>query len=362
MEKDYYKILGITDDEKKLSGDEFNKILKKKYRKIAIKEHPDKNPGDKAAEERFKNAAEAYAVLSDAEKRKQYDNPAPGGFNFDGFNFGNFNIDEIFSSFGFGSHGGFNSGNAKVVSKGSSIRIRMPLTLKEMFDGGKKKMRYERFDKCESCDGKGTTKDSKVETCPHCGGTGRIYTRTAFMQSMQTCPHCGGKGKTIVNPCSKCNGHGIVATKTEVEVEYPKGIMQGMSMSLKGYGNAPEKMNGVYGDLIIDIIEKEDPNTDKGFHRDGNDLYIEKEIPVIDAIIGCNVTVETLDDKKLSIKIPSCSEDGTTFRFAGHGMPIYGRNSRGNMFFVIKLKMPKVINDDERKMLENIKKSKNFNT
>lgn len=357
MAKDYYKILGITDEEKKLKGEEFEKAIKKKYRKICLENHPDKNPGNKEAEEKFKDAAEAYSVLSDAKKREEYDNPMTGGMNFNsGFNFNDFNFDDIFSSFGFGNP--FRKDSTKVVYRGQNIRLKMQLSMKEMYDGVKKKIKYHRNNKCEICDGKGTSKDSKVERCPHCGGTGKLYSNNGFFQQITTCIHCGGTGKITTNPCPKCMGNGIVDTTQELEIEIPKGVFQGMQLTMRGYGHAPLKMNGEFGDLIIDIFEK---NDGEEFVRDGHNLEKTIEIPVIDAILGCNVTVETINGKKLSAKIPSCTEDGYTMRFTGYGMPIYGANKYGDMYVEIKLKMPSKINDNEKKLLEDLKTMENFN-
>lgn len=349
MAKNYYDILGVS---KTATQDE----IKKAYRKIAVKYHPDKNPGNKEAEEKFKEAAEAYSVLSDENKRKEYDNPMTGGANFNSnFNFNDFNFDDIFNSFGFSFRHG--NSNAKVVTKGANIRLRMPLTLKEMYDGINKKIKYHRNNKCDSCDGKGTTPESKVERCKHCGGTGRLYSNNGFFQQITTCHHCGGTGKITTNPCRKCNGTGTMDTEQEVELSIPKGVFQGMQMTVHGYGHAPNKMNGQFGDLIIDVIEK---NDDGKYEREGDDLRTDIEIPVIDAILGCDITVETISGKKLKAKINGGTEDGHTLRFAGYGMPKYGSNTYGDMYCTIKLKMPKKINSDERKKLEELKNNANF--
>ena len=363
MKKDYYKILGITDEEKKLQGKEFDDTIKKKYRKIAIKYHPDSNPGDKDAEEKFKEAAEAYSVLSDEKKRAEYDNPMSGANFSSNFNFNDFNIDDILKGFGFGSNpfgdfGGFSyNGRTKVVHRGSNMRIRLRLTLEEMYNGVKKKIKYKRLDKCDACDGKGTTKDSKVEKCHVCGGTGRIYSQpTPFMQQMTTCNACGGTGKITTNPCSHCGGRGIHQKENEIEIDIPKGVFQGMQLSLRGYGNAPDKMDGEYGDLIVDIIEIEHDE----YRRDGHDLYCDVEIPVIDAILGCNATIDTINGKKLTVKIPAGTEDGYTLRFNGYGMPVYGQNGYGSMYGIVKLKIPKSLSNDDRKKLEDLRKSDTF--
>jgi len=358
MKKDYYKILGITDEEKKLQDKEFEDVAKKKYRQIAIKYHPDRNPGNKEAEEKFKEAAEAYSVLSDKNKRAEYDNPM-SGVNFNSnFDFGSFNVDEILKGFGFSDFGfdPFRS-SASVVRKGSSMRLRVKLSLEEIYNGTKKKFKYKRLDKCEVCDGKGTTKDSKVEKCHTCGGTGKIFIQpNPFMQQIATCNVCGGSGKVITNPCKHCGGKGVRQKENEVEISIPKGVFEGMQLSLKGYGNAPDNMNGEYGDLIVDIIEIEHNE----YRRDGHDLYCDVEIPVIDAILGCNATIDTINGKKLTVKIPAGTEDGYTLRFNGYGMPIYGSNKYGDMYGIIKLKMPKKLTDNERRLLEQLNNCENF--
>lgn len=346
MAKNYYDILGVS---KTATQDE----IKKAYRKIAVKYHPDKNPGNKEAEEKFKDAAEAYSVLSDEKKRAEYDNPVTGGMNFNsGFNFNDFNFDDIFSSFGFG---GFNS-KVNYVQKGANLRIKMHLSLKEMYEGVNKKIKFHRNNKCEACDGKGTTKDSKIERCNKCGGTGKLYSRNGIFQQITTCPYCRGTGKITTNPCPKCGGNGVTDTEQEIEINIPKGSFQGMQLTVHGYGHAPQKMNGEFGDLIIDIFEKKDEK----FTRDGHNLETYIDVPVIDALLGCDVTVETISGKKLKAKIPSGTEDGYTMRFAGYGMPKYGTNEHGDMFGEVRVKMPKEINAEERRLLEELKKKENF--
>lgn len=348
MAKNYYDILGVS---KTATQDE----IKKAYRQIAIKYHPDRNPGNKEAEEKFKEAAEAYSVLSDEQKRKEYDNPATqGNFNAD-FDFGDFNIDEILKGFGFGNMG--MGGNGNVVMKGSNMRMRINLTLKEMFNGVKKTLKYKRLNKCGNCNGKGTTKDSKVEKCKKCGGTGKLYySPTPFFQQMTTCDVCHGAGKITTNPCPHCGGRGTVQTEQEVSVDIPKGAFPGMQLTVKGYGNAPDKMNGVFGDLFIDIL----PADGEKYRREGNDLYFDMRISVVDAMLGCDVTVETIDEKKLTAKVPSGTEDGYTMRFKGYGMPVYGSNVRGDMYGVVKLVMPKHLTITERNTLTQLRQSENF--
>ena len=334
--KNYYDILGITEDEKKLQGDEFEKVIKSKYRKLAVKWHPDRNQNNPEAEQKFKDISEAYSVLSDKDKRAQYDSPTGGDFNFDfSGGFGS-DIDDILRSFGFGGNP-FGQNRQKGITKGSSIRLRLSLTLKEMYEGVTKKLKYQRLNKCESCGGSGMTDKSKTERCPHCAGTGRLMQQNGFMQIMTTCNFCQGKGNIITNPCPKCNGNGITQEETEIDITIPKGAFEGMQLTANGHGNAPEKMQGVFGDLLVVLYEKDD---DK-FERRGADLYVDIEVPVIDAILGCKTEVETISGKKLAVTIPPRTEDGYTVRFNGFGMPTYGSGQIGNMYGVVKIKMPK---------------------
>ena len=368
MRKDYYKILGITEDEKKLQGDEFEKVLKPKFRKIALENHPDKQVGKsdsekKAAEERFKEASEAYEVLSDKNKRAEYDNPA-SQFNFNsyGMDFGNMGIDEImrrfhmesmFSDFGF--HG-FEMNHEPQPQKGGSIKIKIFLTLEEVYSGVTKKIRYKRRELCSNCHGTGLTSESKKRTCPTCGGKGMVVGGNSFMMVKQTCPTCGGKGQIVDKPCGKCNGYGVVINDFETELTLPPGSIPGTEMLYQGLGHVAPHGEGENGDLIVEIYEK--PN-DK-FKRNGADLYTKIEVPVLEAILGCEINVDTINGKKLLAKIPAGSKDGDSLKFNGYGLPVYGRSVTGNMIGVIYLVMPKVLNKEERKLLEELKTKEHF--
>lgn len=354
--KDYYKILGVSKD---ASEDE----IKKSYRKIAIKYHPDKNPGDKEAEEKFKEAAEAYAVLSDPEKRKEYDNPS-SHFDFHGGpDFGGMDIDEILRQFGGGGFGDFgfdpfgHTRQHQRVVKGSDIRVTFKLTLEEMYNGITKKIRYKRFEKCPDCSGSGLTEQSRKRTCKSCGGTGMVYSGNTFMKVGSTCPTCGGQGFVIENPCSKCKGHGVIQNTFETEVAIGKGVMEGMSVVFKGLGNAAPHGEGTNGDLIVSIVQEP---SDK-YERNGNDLYCEIEVPILDALTGCDIEVPTISGKKLTAKIPQGTEDGAQLRFKGYGMPQYGSSIMGNMFGIIKLKMPSKLGEKAKSLINELKQEKEFN-
>lgn len=359
MKKDYYKILGVKKD---ASQDE----IKKAYRKLAIKYHPDKNPGDKKAEEMFKEAAEAYEVLGDEKKRADYDNPAS---NFDfrasgGPDFAHMNIDEILKHMGgfgfdFDPFGGGGRRQNRQV-EGTSIRVRFALTLEDMFNGVTKKIKYKRFEPCDDCGGSGMTENSKKRTCRTCGGSGNVFSNMGSgfmnMSMMQTCPTCGGQGHIMENPCPKCNGHGIVSKEVEKEIKINKGVANGQSFVFNGLGNFPPHGEGTPGNLIVNIAQVEH---DK-FDRVGDDLVFDLEVPVIKAIVGCTIDVTTIDGKTIAAKIPPLTDNGTQLRFRGYGMPQFNSNTRGNMIGVVKLVMPEKINDEDKKLLEQLCERENF--
>ena len=355
--KDYYKILGLSDEDKKLKGEEFEKKLKSVYRKMAVKLHPDKQQGKseaekKAAEEKFKEASEAYDVLLN--HRDEYDNPK-AEFKFDASGFGGMNFDDILRGFDiFG--GGVGGMREPRQTNGSSIRITITLTLEEMFSGVSKKIRYKRFEPCEHCGGSGMTEDSRKKTCKTCGGVGMVYNSGGFMRIGRKCPICGGKGYVIENPCPKCNGHGIVQKEFETEIAIGKGVADGMQLVYHGLGNAAPHGNGVNGDLIVLIKQKEHAN----FERVHNDLQIDLYVNVIDAILGSEVKINTIDGKTLATMVPSGSWDGRKLRFKGYGMPIYGSDSMGDMYVTIRIDIPSEVNDNERRLLEQLRNEEHF--
>ena len=364
MRKNYYDILGITDEEKKLQGAEFEKILKKKYRKIALDAHPDRQSGKsesekKKAEEKFKEASEAYSTLLN--KREEYDNPRS---NFDfhasgGPDFGGMGMEEILRHFNMGGMGfDFDFRRPKERNtKGTSIRIPMKLTLEEMYSGVTKKVKYKRFEPCGHCGGSGMTSESKKKVCRSCGGSGTVFGGNSFMAITQTCPTCGGQGYIIEKPCSHCHGHGIVQKVTdETEIKLGKGLLDGMSVIFGGKGNFPPHGKGTPGDLIISIQAIPNDN----FDIDGNNLYFPIELNVVDAILGCNVGVNTVDGKQLTAKIPSGTSDGHKLRFRGYGIPIYGTNKAGDMLGIVKINIPKKVTEEEKELLLKLKEHENF--
>lgn len=359
--KDYYAILGVT---KEASQDD----IKKAYRKLAIKYHPDRNPNNKEAEEKFKEIAEAYSVLSDEKKRSEYDNPSSA---FNGPDFGSMNMDDILRQFGFGmdgmAHGGFDpfagfddmfthSQRQQVQQKGSNIRVKVDVSLSDVLNGCHKKIRYKCLIPCDKCGGSGSNGAPQYERCPHCGGTGQLFRQEGNMQIITTCQYCHGQGKSLKNTCQKCNGNGVISSYKEVEFDIPKGVADGMQMIINGQGNAPLRNKGICGDLVVVIHEKEDKN----FIRNKSDLFFELKIPVIDAIIGQEKELITIDEKTLLVKIPECVSDGHKIRVKGYGLPTYGTDKRGDMIGVVKIVMPHKITTEERNALIQIKEKYNF--
>lgn len=359
--KDYYKILNLTEEDRKLPKDEFKNKVKANYRKLAVKFHPDKNPGH---EEEFKEVCEAYGVLSDENKRKEYDNPS--STNFDGSGFANMNMDDILREFGFGNSGfrggfsdmfGGSNARQEVKRKGTSLRVRVGITLEDCNNGCEKKIKYRCYVPCEKCNGTGADGEPSYERCKSCGGTGQNFSQVGSWQRITICNDCGGTGKKLSNPCKECNGKAVKQSERQTTISIPKGAIGGMQMVLSGQGNAPVGGKGACGDLIVDLVEKEHDI----FKRQENNIIFNLEIPVIDAILGTERQINTIDDKKLLAKIPSGVEDGYKIRFKGYGLPIYGTKSKGDMIGIVRLKIPKKINAEEAEMLNKLKESENFN-
>ena len=370
MEKrDYYEVLGV---EKNASADE----IKKAYRKKAIQYHPDRNPGDKKAEEKFKEAAEAYDVLSNPEKRARYDQfghagmsgAAGNGGPFGGFG-GGMSMDDIFSMFGdiFGGHGGFGGfsgfggggGNTQQrYHRGADLRVKVKLTLKEISTGVEKKFKLKKYVPCPHCHGSGAEGNSGVETCPTCKGTGSIIrnqqTILGTMQTRTTCPTCGGEGHIIKNKCKECDGEGIVYGEEIVTVKIPKGVAEGMQLSMSGKGNAG-KHNGVPGDLLI-LVEEE---PDKELIRDENDLIYNLLLNFPTAALGGTVEIPTIDGK-VKVKIEPGTQPGKVLRLRNKGLPSVNGYGTGDLLVNVSIYVPETLSKDEKKALEEMEKSDNF--
>jgi molecular chaperone DnaJ len=367
--RDYYDVLGIT---KGADADE----IKKAYRKMAIKYHPDKNEGDKAAEEKFKEAAEAYEVLSNAEKRQRYDqfghaanaHSANGG----GFSGGNMNMEDIFSQFGdiFGGGGGspFDSffggsrqgggGANRRVARGSNLRIKVRLTLEEIANGTEKKIKVNKQIVCKTCDGSGAKDKSSFQTCKTCGGAGAVrrVTNTILgqMQTTSTCPTCNGEGSIVTSKCTVCHGDGVVRGEETISINIPAGVSEGMQLSMSGKGNAAPR-GGMPGDLII-LVEEIPHETLK---RDGNNVIYDLHISFVEAAMGTSVEVPTIDGK-VKIKIDPGTQGGRILRLKSKGVPEVNSYHRGDQLVHINIWTPKALSREERELLEKLQDSPNF--
>ena len=363
--RDYYEVLGV---DKKASEDE----IKKAYRKIAIKYHPDRNPGDKTAEEKFKEAAEAYSVLSDKQKRQQYDQfgfdgPNMGG-GFGGFGAGGFSMDDIFSMFGdvFGGRGGFGGfsgfgGGQRAQYRGTDLRLKVRLTLQEISTGVTKKFKVRKDIVCSECNGSGAQNGSGSETCPTCHGQGytvrTVRSILGMMQTQSECPTCHGEGTVIKNKCPHCSGQGIVKGEEVVEINIPAGVAEGMVVNVPGKGNAAPH-NGVPGN--IQVYVEEEPNDT--FVRDGQDIIYNLLLDFPTAALGGEVDIPTIEGTKVKIKIEPGTQPGKTLRLRGKGLPAvqgYG-SGRGDLVVQVSVYVPKTLDRQERQMLEQLRNSDNF--
>lgn len=366
--RDYYEVLGVS---KTATADE----IKKAYRKLAIKYHPDKNPGDKAAEEKFKEAAEAYDVLSNDEKRQKYDqfghNMGPQGFPGGGGGFyssGGFSMEDIFSQFGdiFGGHysgqwGGATGGGhrqaRRAVRKGSDLRIKVKLTLEEIAKGVSKTLKIPTMAKCEHCNGTGAKDGKAFSTCHTCNGTGSVLhtQNTIFgaMQSAATCPDCQGEGKIITERCQYCNGEGVVRKEETVSFDIPAGVQEGMTLTVKGKGNAP-RHGGVNGDLLVVIEEVKHPE----LIRDGNDVIYNLMLDIPTAALGGSVEVPTITGRA-RLKIVPGTQPGKVLRLRGKGLPSTEGYGTGDELVNVMVYVPETLSDSEKAVMEQLRQSPN---
>ena len=364
--RDYYEVLGV---DKNASEDE----IKKAYRKLAIKYHPDRNPDSKEAEEKFKEAAEAYDVLHDPQKRQQYDQfgfNGPSGFGGSGGFGGGFSMDDIFSMFGdvFGGHSGFggfggfgDGGGRRAQFRGADLRLKVRLSLQDVASGVTKKFKVRKDIACSCCHGSGAEGGSTPETCPTCNGRGVVArtVRSVFgmMQTQSECPTCRGEGTIIKNKCKECGGTGVVKGEEVVEISIPAGVEEGMIVNVPGKGNAGQH-NGINGDIKV-FVEEEKNET---FIRDGRDVIYNLLLDFPTAALGGEVDIPTIQGNKVSIKIESGTQPGKTLRLRGKGLPSvqgYG-NGTGDLVVNISVYVPKTLTKKEKEMMEHLKDSENF--
>ena len=363
MEKrDYYEVLGVS---KSADATE----IKKAYRKLALKYHPDKNPGDKEAEEKFKEAAEAYDVLSNEEKKRRYDqfgHAGVGGAGQGGFG-GGMSMDDIFSQFGdiFGSFGGFSGfggfgggRSARRVNRGTNLRVKVKMNLQEIATGIEKKIKVKKYVACQHCNGRGAKDGKSYSTCSTCKGSGQVTrvqnTILGAMQTTSTCPTCEGEGKIINEKCTFCNGEGVLMSEEVISINIPAGVGEGMQLSLSGKGNAARR-GGVNGDLIVLIEEEEHPE----LVRDGNDLLYNVFIGYPEAVLGETVEIPTIEGK-VKVKIEAGTQPGKILRLRGKGLPDVNGYGKGDLLAKVNVWIPKNLSKDEKKLVEKMKEAEGF--
>lgn len=366
--RDFYEILGVS---KSASADE----IKKAYRKVAMQFHPDRNPGNKEAEEKFKEAAEAYEILSDTDKKSQYDRFGHAGVSGNGrggFGGGhNMNMDDIFSQFGdifgddvFGSffgggqrRGGGGGGRARGV-RGSNLRVRIKLNYEEIAKGASKTIKVKKHVGCSACGSSGAKDKSSMQTCGTCGGSGQVRrvqnTFLGQMQTVTTCPTCNGEGSTIANKCTVCKGEGRVYGEENITIDIPAGVQEGMQLSVSGKGNAGER-GGSPGDLVVLIEEEAHPQ----LHRDGLNVAYDLHISFPDAAFGIQAEVPTIDGRA-KIKIPPGTQSGKVFRLKGKGFPALQSYEKGDQLIYVNVWTPQHVSAEEKAMLEKMQQSQNF--
>lgn len=368
--RDYYEVLGV---DKGASADE----IKKAYRKLAIKYHPDRNPGDKEAEEKFKEAAEAYDVLSDPDKKQKYDqfghSMGPQGFGGGAggyYSGGGMSMEDIFAQFGdifggggFGGFGGFGGAagggrtRRRAQRRGSDLRIRVKMTLDEIANGVSKTLKIPTYAKCEHCNGTGAKDGVAFATCPTCHGTGTISrvqnTMFGAMQSQAECPECEGTGKVISEPCQYCHGEGVVRKEQQISFNIPAGVSDGMTLTVPGKGNAP-RHGGEPGDLLVVIEEVKHPE----LIRDENDVIYNLMLDIPTAVLGGSVEVPTITGRA-RLKIAPGTQPGKVLRMRGKGLPSYNGGGRGDELINVMVYMPEKLSDAEKSAIESLKNSPN---
>lgn len=347
--RDYYEVLGVS----RSAGEQ---ELKSAYKRLAVRYHPDKNPGDREAEEKFKEIAEAYAVLSNAEQRARYDRFGHAGVSSAGApswgaqGFGN--IEDIFDLFGVGDVFGGRSAGARrsAAQRGADLRYDLEITLEESAQGMTAQLRIPRLETCDACQGSGAQSGTQPETCATCSGAGQVRYQQGFFSVARTCATCRGTGRVIKSPCEKCRGAGRVEREKQMEVKIPAGVETGSRLRIAGEGEAGAQ-GGPAGDLYVVIHVKEH----EVFERQGNNLYAAVPVTFAQAALGAEIEVPTLNGPQ-SLKIPAGTQTGTVFRLKGHGMPVLGGRGHGDLFVSVTLRTPTTLTREQRRLLEELAK------
>lgn len=367
MKRDFYEILGVS---KNASADE----IKKAYRKVAMQYHPDRNPGDKAAEEKFKEAAEAYEVLSDVQKKQRYDQfghaglggAAGGGGGFGG---GGMRMEDIFSNFGdvfgdegfgsfFGGGGGQRQRTRGTGARGSNLRVKVKLTYEDILKGVHKTIKVKKYIRCETCSGSGAKDKSSIQNCGTCSGSGQVrrVTNTFLgqMQTVTTCPTCNGDGTQIAHKCTSCKGEGRVYGEETISIDIPAGVQEGMQLSVNSKGNVGER-NGMSGDLLVVIEEEKHPE----LVREGLNVLYELHLSFPEAVMGLEAEIPTITGKA-KIKIPAGTQAGKILRLKSKGFPSVNSYEKGDQLININVWTPQNLSSEEKSMIEKLKNSPNF--
>ena len=351
--RDYYEVLGVN---KGASPEQ----IKSAYRKLAIKHHPDKNKGDKGAEEKFKEASEAYHVLSNSERKQNYDNFGHAAFENGGGGrggFGNFDFSNHFSDifedfFGEGFGGGRRSRRSN--NRGSDLRYDLSISLEEAFSGKKQDIKFSTSEKCDTCSGSGSKPGHQAGACSMCGGHGQVRSSQGFFTVQQTCPQCGGAGEEITHPCSSCNGQGKKQASKRLSVTIPKGVDDGTRIRLSGKGEAGSRGSSS-GDLYLFInVYSHDL-----FKRSDENLFFECPISIADAALGTSIEIPTIDGGKAKIKIPAGTQSGKQFRLRGKGMPYMRGNDFGDLYVQVNTEVPISLNKQQKELLEKFREIEN---
>ena len=353
--RDFYDVLGVS---KNASPEE----LKSAYRKLAVKYHPDKNPGDKASEDKFKEASEAYGILSDQEKKQNYDNfghaafEGGGGRQSGGFGgFGGADFSDIFEDF-FGDFGGGgrSRGRRNTSNRGSDLRYDLSITLEEAYEGKKQDIKFSTTEKCNTCKGNGSKPGHSADRCTVCGGNGKVRSNQGFFTVQQTCPQCAGSGEEITNPCNDCNGQGNKQASKKISVTIPKGVDDGTRIRLAGKGEAGSR-GGANGDLYLFI----NVHSHDLFKRSDENLFFEFPISIADAALGTTIEIPTIDGGKAKIKIPDGTQNGKQFRLKGKGMPYMRGSGNGDLYVQVNTEVPISLNKEQKELLEKFREIEN---